>query len=352
MSLDTNTNDPSSAVHNASHETDATNPNQTEAGIVEVISMRHDPTIGADVRELRLTIGQETKTIFHYLYAHWPDFGKPEAEERAALMQLLKASRATAAESPRVVHCSAGVGRTGTFIALDYLTSELSKGRIARTPSQSSNSEISSAPSAQSHGINTSSASNPAAGTNRRATTPEQDEQQQQQQTDAAKPREGADLIYDTVEQLRQQRMMMVMNEVQYTLLYEILREEFIALYAEKETGAVVVGELPFEGDDAEGPSPKVARVARDGGGDVGGSELGPGRRGSEGGYGMQGEGEGGSQHSEAETEIADGGETTRPDTDGVENLPPPPSSDPDEDPYAAVAPEQVLRGLQGQRHD
>jgi protein-tyrosine phosphatase len=68
--------------------------------------------------------------IFHHLlYAAWPDHGIPEPEHRAGLLNFIRlvdhknkdprGLEATAdAEPPIMMHCSAGVGRTGSFIAL------------------------------------------------------------------------------------------------------------------------------------------------------------------------------------------------------------------------------------------
>ncbi|KAH9082278.1 phosphatases II [Lactarius deliciosus] len=65
----------------------------------------------------------------HLLYGAWPDNGIPEPEDRASLLRFIKVVdstnkdlsglEATAdVEPPIMVHCSAGVGRTGSFIAL------------------------------------------------------------------------------------------------------------------------------------------------------------------------------------------------------------------------------------------
>lgn len=71
--------------------------------------------------------------IFHHLsYAAWPDHGIPEPEHRAGLLNFIqlvdqknkdpRGLEATAdAEPPIMVHCSAGIGRTGSFIALSSL---------------------------------------------------------------------------------------------------------------------------------------------------------------------------------------------------------------------------------------
>lgn len=71
------------------------------------------------------------------------------------------------------MHCSAGVGRTGTYITLDYLLREIELGGITET--------------------------------------------------------EEYDPVYDTVEELRRQRMYMVQSEPQYHFIYDVLREKFQA---------------------------------------------------------------------------------------------------------------------------
>jgi hypothetical protein len=60
-------------------------------------------------------------TVHHFLFHAWPDHGVPEAEEDVtALKNLLETtSKLQQTEQCEVyVNCSAGIGRTGTFIAL------------------------------------------------------------------------------------------------------------------------------------------------------------------------------------------------------------------------------------------
>ena len=60
------------------------------------------------------------KTVNHFYYDQWSDFDKPD--EIGPLHHLIKHVRtATNALNPIFVHCSAGVGRSGTYIALDHL---------------------------------------------------------------------------------------------------------------------------------------------------------------------------------------------------------------------------------------
>jgi len=57
----------------------------------------------------------------------WPDHGVPETTQ--SLIQFVRTVRDYISRSPgagpTVVHCSAGVGRTGTFIALDRILQQL-----------------------------------------------------------------------------------------------------------------------------------------------------------------------------------------------------------------------------------
>lgn len=118
----------------------------------------------------------EPKTIWHYLYPNWPDFGALEEENVAAILAIMEISRKEngRGENARVVHCSAGVGRTGTFVALEFLIGELQGGAWEGWD-----------------------------------------------KTDKA----YTDPIFETVNQLRVQRKTMVQAYEQYAFLYEVLRK-------------------------------------------------------------------------------------------------------------------------------
>lgn len=95
---------------------------------------REEVAAGAEleVRKLAMKVeGKETeKIIWHLLYPSWPDFGAVEEKNLDSLFALMELSREknTDPENPRVVHCSAGVGRSGTFVALEFLIGELESG--------------------------------------------------------------------------------------------------------------------------------------------------------------------------------------------------------------------------------
>uniref|UniRef100_A0A093VET5 Tyrosine-protein phosphatase 2 n=1 Tax=Talaromyces marneffei PM1 TaxID=1077442 RepID=A0A093VET5_TALMA len=158
-----------------------------------------DEACRSEIRKLELQIGNESKVVWHFLFAGWADYSKPEGEERDALLQLLqRTAERSSSENPRIVHCSAGVGRTGTFIALDHLLRELDSGELLSPKSA------------------------------------------------------NEDPIYETVNQLREQRMMMVYNEMQLQFIYEVIREQSI-----RKLGGSLDDEMALDLR-----SPKVARLS------------------------------------------------------------------------------------------
>lgn len=166
-------------------------------GEVHLESVEADIKSRSQVRRLRLrtSIGDhenEEIEVRHILFSGWPDFLVPEGEDRTALVELVRLSATLNHErvaattdgqtngttglehdqysNPRIIHCSAGVGRSGTFIALDYLLALLASGQLDDVP-------------------------------------PEKDP------------------ILETVDRLRQQRMWMVQGPDQFNFLYEVLKE-------------------------------------------------------------------------------------------------------------------------------
>eukprot|EP00035_Acanthoeca_spectabilis_P021111 m.436396 g.436396 ORF g.436396 m.436396 type:complete len:381 (-) comp17968_c0_seq1:174-1316(-) len=69
---------------------------------------------------LTLTKGDAPpRTVKHFWYTGWPDHGVPDTA--APVIAFLRAVRmeTSGSRSPILVHCSAGIGRTGTFMAID-----------------------------------------------------------------------------------------------------------------------------------------------------------------------------------------------------------------------------------------
>ncbi|XP_063076940.1 receptor-type tyrosine-protein phosphatase H-like [Engraulis encrasicolus] len=72
----------------------------------------------------------EQRVLKHFHFTAWPDHGVPDGtstliEFRSLIRQHI--DTCTSPDGPTVVHCSAGVGRTGTLIALDVLLQQLEK---------------------------------------------------------------------------------------------------------------------------------------------------------------------------------------------------------------------------------
>ncbi|PQE30155.1 tyrosine phosphatase 2 protein [Rutstroemia sp. NJR-2017a WRK4] len=128
---------------------------------------------------------EEERTIHHFLFLNWPDNDVPQSpEDIQSLLALLNVSRTANNHStaPRIIHCSAGVGRTGTFIALDHLSRELEKGQLDNLGKDD-------------------------------------------------------DPVFDTVKRLRDQRMLMVHRPTQYLMVYSVLREKWEAREKAKQLG-------------------------------------------------------------------------------------------------------------------
>ncbi|TRY82700.1 hypothetical protein DNTS_018764 [Danionella cerebrum] len=75
------------------------------------------------IRNFRLTYADESLDVLHFNYTSWPDHGVPTVNAIESILQFILMIRQQLSRSrgPVIVHCSAGVGRTGTFIALDRL---------------------------------------------------------------------------------------------------------------------------------------------------------------------------------------------------------------------------------------
>jgi protein-tyrosine phosphatase len=139
------------------------------------------------------------RVVWHFLYKKWPDFGVPANEDLDSFFTLMKLSRDySSVDEPRIIHCSAGVGRTGTFITLEHLIRELDAGYLE----------------------------------------------------DYDGDGEGEDLIFKTVDALREQRRSMVQAEGQYLFIYQVLRKLWQDKYG-----------VPEEGEAAGEPAAKRLEV-------------------------------------------------------------------------------------------
>lgn len=85
--------------------------------------------------ELEITGGNEKRLVTHFWFDCWPDLGVPSFKDGLHLQSLLDDanklndadSRKRGSKAPIIVHCSAGIGRTGVLISLDHAMESLAR---------------------------------------------------------------------------------------------------------------------------------------------------------------------------------------------------------------------------------
>ncbi|KAJ0117259.1 tyrosine phosphatase 2 [Diaporthe amygdali] len=167
-----------------------------------------------------LPLKYEERIVWHFLYKKWPDFGVPALEDLDSFFTLMRLSREKNAspENPRIVHCSAGVGRSGTFIALEHLMRELDAGALEHwdSPSHFRHKRTDEGGSASTEGTNN--------GQHQRSDDDSEGKMEVEEQVVPTEV-EGDDLIFHTVNQLREQRRSMVQAEPQFLFIYQVMRK-------------------------------------------------------------------------------------------------------------------------------
>nr|XP_029524895.1 phosphatidylinositol phosphatase PTPRQ-like [Oncorhynchus nerka] len=97
----------------------------TVFGDIIITKLTEDVYPDWTVRALKVERHGDYMVVHHFNYTSWPEHGVPESS--TTLIQFVRAIRANRHENTTiVVHCSAGVGRTGVFIALDHLIQHVS----------------------------------------------------------------------------------------------------------------------------------------------------------------------------------------------------------------------------------
>ncbi|XP_026855233.2 phosphatidylinositol phosphatase PTPRQ [Electrophorus electricus] len=93
----------------------------TVFGDIVITKLTEDMHPDWTVRALRVERHGDYMVVHHFNYTSWPEHGVPESS--STLIQFVKAVRSNRGHDNTtiVVHCSAGVGRAGVFIALDHL---------------------------------------------------------------------------------------------------------------------------------------------------------------------------------------------------------------------------------------
>ncbi|TLS23880.1 hypothetical protein PpBr36_08228 [Pyricularia pennisetigena] len=148
----------------------------------------------------------DERVVYHFLYTKWPDFGVPALEDLDSFFELMRLSREKNADvdNPRIVHCSAGVGRSGTFIALEHLMRELDSGLLENYDDRRRSRRNGGSPAT------TMATATPNNRNNGHLDLSYDDDD---------------DLIFSVVNQLREQRRTMVQAESQYIFIYQVMRK-------------------------------------------------------------------------------------------------------------------------------
>ncbi|ERL89353.1 hypothetical protein D910_06724 [Dendroctonus ponderosae] len=78
-----------------------------------------------NISEFMVCRGEQQRVVRHFHFSTWPDFGVPNPPH--TLVRFVRAfrERVPPDQRPIVVHCSAGVGRSGTFICLDRILQQI-----------------------------------------------------------------------------------------------------------------------------------------------------------------------------------------------------------------------------------
>ena len=114
-------------------------PYQSDELVVKLLDQQHSQEADCTISTLQLFLrhGDGRKfTVKHLLYNGWRDMSVPFSNETFLNFFQLYWNSHTSEAAP-VVHCSAGIGRTGVFIALDYLFSavpKMTKEEILKDP--------------------------------------------------------------------------------------------------------------------------------------------------------------------------------------------------------------------------
>ncbi|KAK3601912.1 hypothetical protein CHS0354_041851 [Potamilus streckersoni] len=103
-------------------------PAEVCSGRYRLNLLREDPLDEFDVRyiEMEDLVGGESRIVYHINYTTWPDHGLPHSA--MPILQCIRLSHLLQRSGPLLVHCSAGIGRTGTFITVDVALTQIESG--------------------------------------------------------------------------------------------------------------------------------------------------------------------------------------------------------------------------------
>jgi protein tyrosine phosphatase len=110
---------------------------------VELVGKLRLKKLNITIRRLKLSYNDTQREIYHLHYEGWPDFGVPENSlsirelVRISLFYQKQQINSSPLKGPIVVHCSAGIGRSGSFMAIASIMSNPLFNQLIKTHSQS-----------------------------------------------------------------------------------------------------------------------------------------------------------------------------------------------------------------------
>ncbi|XP_063303215.1 phosphatidylinositol phosphatase PTPRQ [Pelobates fuscus] len=97
----------------------------TVFGDIVITKVVEDVQIDWTTRDLKVERHGDFMMVRQYNFSSWPEHGVPEnATPLIHFVKMVRAGRPHE-NTPTIVHCSAGVGRTGVFVALDHLVQHI-----------------------------------------------------------------------------------------------------------------------------------------------------------------------------------------------------------------------------------
>lgn len=86
--------------------------------VVNTSETKHQNCKDILIRKIKIIKDKEERMITIIQYEGWPDFGVPKEDSFKYLLETFQ-ENVKESKNPSVIHCSAGVGRTGSLIAID-----------------------------------------------------------------------------------------------------------------------------------------------------------------------------------------------------------------------------------------
>lgn len=83
-------------------------------------------------RSFEIRKGTEKRTLTQFSYEAWPDHGVPSTTREFLEFREACKKYTDKSKGPVVIHCSAGVGRTGTYITVDRVLDAVASGKKSR----------------------------------------------------------------------------------------------------------------------------------------------------------------------------------------------------------------------------